>query len=111
MNNTSELRYCGRNFTTEELQTIRGIIAYDPQRTRAHISRLVCRALEWYKPDGGLKDMSCRVALLRLEQKGLIRLPARKQKPVCSQRIKRCDFKQPPGCTPGITFQTLANDG
>lgn len=75
MNNTSELKYCGRNFTTQELQTIRGIIAYDPQRTRAHISRLVCKALKWYKPDGGLKDMSCRVALIRMQKDGLITLP------------------------------------
>jgi len=75
VNNTSELRYCGRNFTKEELQTIRGIIAYDPQRTRAHISRLVCKVIEWYKPDGGLKDMSCRVALLRMQKDGFLTLP------------------------------------
>ena len=27
------------------------------------------------KPDGGLKEMSCRVALLRMQQDGLLRLP------------------------------------
>ena len=75
MNHTSELRYCGRNFTPEELQSIRRIIAEDPQRTRAHISRLVCKALDWHKPDGGLKDMSCRVALLRMHKDGLLTLP------------------------------------
>ena len=75
MKNTSAIRYCGRNFTPEELETIRRIIGGDPQRTRAHISRLVCKELAWLKPDGGLKDMSCRVALLRMQRDVLLSLP------------------------------------
>ena len=96
MNNTSELRYCGRNFTPEELQTIRGIIACDPQRTRALISRLACKALGWYKPDGGLKDMSCRVALLRMQKDGLLTLPPpthRQEK--CRPRIQISHLSNP----------------
>jgi hypothetical protein len=31
--------------------------------------------LKWLRPNGQLKEMSCRVALLRLEDRGLIRLP------------------------------------
>jgi hypothetical protein len=38
----------------------------------------------WYKPDGGLKEMSCRVAMLRMHRDGLIQLPPpRCKKPVC----------------------------
>jgi len=33
-------------------------------------------AVDWRKPDGSLKDMSCRVALLRLHREGVIELPA-----------------------------------
>jgi hypothetical protein len=69
------MRYCGREFSKSELQGIRQIIAEDPQRTRTDISRLLCRSFNWYKPDGGLKEMSCRVALLRMQKDGLIRLP------------------------------------
>ena len=69
------MRYCGREFTDSQIQRIRQIIAEDPDRTRADISRLLCRTFNWYKPDGGLKEMSCRVALLRMEKDGLIRLP------------------------------------
>jgi hypothetical protein len=69
------MRYCGREFSESELQRIRQIIAEDPQRTRTDISRLLCRAFNWYKPNGGLKEMSCRVVLLRMEKDGLIRLP------------------------------------
>jgi hypothetical protein len=40
------------------------------------LSYRVCEALDWRKADGSLKDMSCRVALLRLHREGLIELPA-----------------------------------
>ena len=43
--------------------------------TRQAISRAVCEHLDWRRPDGGLKDMSARVALLRMHRKGLIELP------------------------------------
>jgi len=57
------------------------MIAEDPRRTRAELSRLACRAMQWLKPDGGLKDMSCRVAMLRMQDDGLIQLPP----PRCSR--------------------------
>jgi hypothetical protein len=68
-------KYCGRLFSLAEVETIRQFIADEPNRSRAHLSRLVCQTLGWYKPDGGLKDMSCRVALLRMHKDGLITLP------------------------------------
>jgi hypothetical protein len=38
--------------------------------------------LQWYKADGGLKGMSCRVAMLRMHADGLIHLPPpRRAKP------------------------------
>jgi len=69
------MRYCGRDFTEQELEQIREIISEKPRRTRVDISRIVCQSLNWYKPDGGLKEMSCRVALLRMHRDGLITLP------------------------------------
>jgi hypothetical protein len=68
-------RYCGRDFSDSEVALIRTFIAEDPQRSRAALSRLACRALHWYQPDGGLKEMSCRVAMLRMQKDGLIQLP------------------------------------
>jgi hypothetical protein len=68
-------RYCGRDFSDAEVALIRTFIAEDPQRSRAALSRLACRALHWYQPDGGLKEMSCRVAMLRMQKDGLIQLP------------------------------------
>ena len=67
-------RFCGRTFSALELETIRGLIA-DGGRTRVELSRLVCEEFDWLRPDGRLKDMSCRVAMLRMHRDGLIELP------------------------------------
>ena len=69
-------RYCGRDFSKQELVVIRQLISENPSASRAVLSRLTCQALDWYKIDGGLKQMSCRVAMLRMQDDGLIKLPA-----------------------------------
>jgi hypothetical protein len=68
-------RYCGRIFTAEEMDLLRRLIASRPAKTRAQLSRDVCDLLGWHKPDGRRKDMSCRVAMLRMERDGLLQLP------------------------------------
>lgn len=82
------MRYCGREFSEQELVLIRALIAEDPSRTRADLSRLTCQRLHWYKPDGGLKEMSCRVAMLRMHEDGLIQLPP----PRCQRPQARIRF-------------------
>jgi hypothetical protein len=72
---TTSLRYCGRLFSSEEIDLIRQLIADNPQRNRVQLSRLVCDLFGWLRPDGGRKDMSCRVAMLRMHRDGLIILP------------------------------------
>jgi len=68
-------RYCGRDFSVEEQALIIELITNNPSMNRTDLSRDVCRMLSWYKTDGGLKDMSCRVAMLRMQDDGLIQLP------------------------------------
>lgn len=60
------MRYCGREFSSPELAQIRQLIAEHPASPRAELARLTCQALVWRKPDGGLKAMSCRVAMLQV---------------------------------------------
>ncbi|MDA2926195.1 DUF4338 domain-containing protein [Acidobacteria bacterium AH-259-G07] len=89
-------RYCGRDFSSQEIQLLRGLIAQDPTRSRAQLSRLACRVLGWFKPDGGLKQMSCRVAMLRMHEQGLIQLPPpRIRKPDCRIRHTARSDPQP----------------
>lgn len=79
MNSSNTLpvkRYSGRAFSEQDLQSIRELIDSHPNSSRAELSRLTCKALHWLKADGGLKEMSCRVAMLRMHDDGVIQLPA-----------------------------------
>jgi hypothetical protein len=67
--------YCARHFSSDEIQTIQGLIAHTPGVKRTALSRTICEWLNWRKPNGELKDMTCRVALLRMQADGLIQLP------------------------------------
>jgi Domain of unknown function (DUF4338) len=74
------MRYCGRNFTEEELAWLRRTITDRPEASRKDLSVLFCQTANWLKPDGGLKDMSCRLALLKMERDGHLALPPPKTK-------------------------------
>lgn len=69
------LRYCGREFSPDDMDWIRRLISDNPQLNRAELSRRVCAQLGWLKPDGALKEMSCRVAMLRMDRDSLLVLP------------------------------------
>ena len=68
----------GRDFSEEILTRIRSRVEGDPSLTRTALSREVCGWLGWQGVDGQPKDMSCRVALLKLARRGVIALPAGK---------------------------------
>ena len=63
------VRYCGRLFSEQELLLIRTIIAEDSSRHRFALSQVVCERLHWRRANGQLKDMSCRVAMLRMHRR------------------------------------------
>lgn len=69
-------RYSGREFSPDDLQAIAHLIELNPALKRTPLSRLVCEQLNWRRPDGRLREMSCRVAMLRMQADGLITLPA-----------------------------------
>jgi hypothetical protein len=72
--------YCAREFDEQDLRLIRDLLAHQPALNRAALSRRLCERLDWRRPNGELKDMSCRVALLRMQADGLIVLPPSRQK-------------------------------
>lgn len=69
------VRYCGRSFSPADMDSIRRLIQDHPQASRKELSRLVCRHLRWITPQDRIKDMSCRVAMLRMQEDGLLALP------------------------------------
>ena len=68
--------YSGREFSLQEIEQIRQLMQQNPTLLRTPLSRKLCELFTWTKPNGELKDMSCRVALLRMQAHGLITLPA-----------------------------------
>ncbi|MFI5107018.1 MAG: transposase [Terriglobales bacterium] len=68
-------RYCGREFSPAELDHIRELLEIRPALGRVAVSRRICQDLGWLNVLGQPKEMSCRVALLRMEKDGLMDLP------------------------------------
>jgi len=68
----------GREVTGADIEWIRGgLLAENPSRGRTSLSRELCRRWDWRNASGQLKDMSCRLLLLKLERAGHIRLAPR----------------------------------
>ena len=71
---SASARFCGRDFSPGELERIRALIAQG-QVCRSQLARQVCQEFGWLNAQGRLKEMSCKVALLRMERAGLLVLP------------------------------------
>ena len=68
-------RYCGRELSDEQITWIQYLIRSRPELNRRALARRVCEQLNWTGPERRLKEMSCRVAMLRMERDGWIQLP------------------------------------
>lgn len=64
----------GQEFNETIIERIRERVS-GGEVTRTKLSQEVCELLNWRHEDGRVKEMNCRVALQRLEQKGMIELP------------------------------------
>ena len=102
-----ECRYYGRDFTADEMALLRALIAADPQPTRAALSREFCRRIGWFKPDGGLKDMMARVAMLAMHRDGVIALPPPKGRQYRPKPIVFGPETEPPLFPPPTTLDEV----
>jgi hypothetical protein len=66
---------CGQVVPHAILKRIKAAVRDHPEWSRSDLARQVCRWLNWRAADGKDKALACRVALLRLERRGLIDLP------------------------------------
>ena len=71
----AELKYRGRVLTTEDILSIRELIAAYPGETRRTLSKKLCEAWQWKQSNGAWCDMVCRGLLLMLDRAGQIQLP------------------------------------
>jgi hypothetical protein len=68
------VRAAGREFSDQDIGLIQQIIDAGVGLSRRALSRVICEQLEWRCQAGRLKEMSCRVALLKLRRQGKLRL-------------------------------------
>jgi hypothetical protein len=69
------VRICGQEFSDEICDRIQATIESEPTISRRALSLRVCEWLNWKSPNGKPKEMSCRVALLKLHRGGHLCLP------------------------------------
>ena len=69
------LRYRGREIRTQDVATIRELIAENPEFSRRALSFAVCEAWNWKQENGAPRDVVCRGLLLALHRAGHITLP------------------------------------
>jgi hypothetical protein len=108
--------YCAREFSAGDIQSIRDLITQDQKLGRSALSRKLCQLWGWTKPNGELKDMTCRVALLRMQADGLITLPPsrigvvrkRAQFPNTCASDAQTPIRQPVHELPRITLQVVS---
>src|SRR6516162_2663936 len=81
----------GRKLEAKDLEWIRELIEAHRDWNRTKLSEYIAQNWGWRNEVGRLKDMACRTMLLKLEQKGLLCLPAR-QRP----SNNRCSWRPGP---------------
>jgi len=72
-------RYRNRDIRAADLEALRSLVAQHSQVGRKAFPRIVCQAWDWRQANGAWSECACRDLLLRLEERGAIVLPARRQ--------------------------------
>ena len=83
------MEICGQPFSPALVKRLQAALDQEPGLSRTALSRRVCGWLDWRSPNGHWKEMSCRVALARLERAGMIRWPQGRTFPVPPPRPPR----------------------
>ena len=69
----------GRHITGVEIGLIRDLMVDHSDWGRTRLSEEICLLWDWRNAQGRIKDMAARTLLLKLERRGLIKLPARQR--------------------------------
>ena len=88
---TERIRVQGRDVGPEDLAQIRGMIGEHPGWSRRRISEELAGQWDWRNGAGRLKDMAARSLLLKLAERGLVVLPARRRAPTNRMGCRRVE--------------------
>lgn len=92
----------GRRIGPVELGQVAEMIAENPGWSRYRLGIELARKWEWRSASGQLKDMAARTLLLKLEERGVIQLPARRR-----PSPNRMRHRQVPALDPGLSQELL----
>jgi Druantia protein DruA len=76
MESVSFDKFCGQSVNNQQLDEIIEIVETFPRLSRCELAKTICELFSWKRPTGKLKSVECRQFLERLDEKGIIRLPA-----------------------------------
>ena len=83
----------GRSFGGEVIARIAEAVEAEPELSRRQLSRRVCEWLDWRTQQGKPQEVGCRKALLELERRGVLRLPARREGIPVGRGEKKADVR------------------
>jgi hypothetical protein len=92
----TSVQVCGRTFTPALVLHLADMMAADHKIRRGDLAREVCAQLDWYSPTGRPALSSARVALRKLERRGLLALPTAKPQAQRRHRLRRSGQPLPP---------------
>ena len=101
---TESLTIQGRCLSLDQLQDLRQWVGANSHWSRRRLSVELASRWSWRNGTGQLKDMAARTLLLKLQQRGLLELPARRQVPTSRMRCVASELplaEEPPdeiGC-------------
>jgi hypothetical protein len=78
----ARVKACGQEFSPDIFERIQQTVDKEPALPRGVLSRMVCGWLNWRTALGQFKEVSCRVALLKLHRRGQLRLPESYQRSI-----------------------------
>ena len=76
MRSISSVPFCGDQISPDQINEIAVIVATFPKLTRTELANTICELFSWKRPTGKLKTVECRQFLERLNDQGIIKLPA-----------------------------------
>jgi len=78
--NTIPARFSGREFSHDELDLIREVVASCSRLSRKELAQTVCELLGWRRPSGALKARECWDFLEQLQSAGVLALPEKQRR-------------------------------
>jgi hypothetical protein len=80
---------CGKVFSPEFILHLNQQLELNPAMRNNALARLVCQHLGWFGPTGRAATSSAKVALRKLQRRGLLRGPTRPTQPKRSHRLRK----------------------